>query len=281
MKHKPYFLKIIILSYLAFFTFHSILAQSTIPEIHCKHFFKGYPLGTPKSNDLVIRDLYALSNNDQTKFADWVAYRLTPYEVVGDLDLEREWRNDPWLDENETLEAKPKQKDDYKDASSVKYDRGHLAPLASFKGSRFASQANFYSNIVPQKSDLNQGPWRLLEEKTRQIVSEGRTIYAMVGTLYEKEMEEKLPFTDEECVIPSGFWQIVIIPNKTNENVFQVMAFIFEQDTPRNSKVINHLVSIDEIEKRSKLNFFWQLPDTDEKALEAEPNAEYAKKIFN
>ena len=36
-------------------------------EIHCKHFIQGYPLGSPYSNDLIIRDLYALSNNDDTK----------------------------------------------------------------------------------------------------------------------------------------------------------------------------------------------------------------------
>ena len=32
------------------------------PEIHCKHFVYGYPLGAPASNDLIIRDLYALRN---------------------------------------------------------------------------------------------------------------------------------------------------------------------------------------------------------------------------
>ena len=79
-------------------------------EIHCKHFFKGYPYGTPASNDLIIRDIYALSNNDRTKFADWVAYRLTMHEVEGELDVERKWTADPWLADNETLEPTPSSK---------------------------------------------------------------------------------------------------------------------------------------------------------------------------
>jgi len=33
------------------------------PEVHCKHFFYGYPTGTPTTNDLIIRDIYALSSN--------------------------------------------------------------------------------------------------------------------------------------------------------------------------------------------------------------------------
>ena len=33
----------------------------------------GVPKGTYSSNDLIIRDCYCLSSNDETKFADWVA----------------------------------------------------------------------------------------------------------------------------------------------------------------------------------------------------------------
>jgi len=94
----------------------SVLAQEHRPEIYCKHFFYGDPYGTPTTNDLILRDIYALSNNDSTKFAYWVAYRLTMHEVDGELTIDRVWKADPWLDEDETLEPKP---DDYKRASEV------------------------------------------------------------------------------------------------------------------------------------------------------------------
>ncbi len=129
----------------------------TRPEILCKHLIHGYPLGTPASNDLIIRDCYALSSNNTTKFPDWVCFYLTCQEVDGDLDLERQWRNGPWLDASETLEGTPARKDGYRNAHSQQgYDRGHMTPLASFKGSRYASHVNYYSNVVPQGSDLNQ-----------------------------------------------------------------------------------------------------------------------------
>ena len=50
--------------------------EQHLSEIHCKHFFKGCPKGTPKTNDLIIRDIDSMSSNDSTKFADWVAYWL-------------------------------------------------------------------------------------------------------------------------------------------------------------------------------------------------------------
>jgi endonuclease G len=159
------------------------------PLVQSKHWVYGMPQGTPSSNVLIIRDIYALSSNDKTKFADWVAYRLTPYEVIGTLDLERKWRADPWLQKEETLE--PNRPDDYKGANAkpFEYDRGHQAPLAAFKGSRYASQANYFSNITPQKKELNQGPWRILEAKVRALVKKGNTLWIMTGPLYRRERE--------------------------------------------------------------------------------------------
>lgn len=128
-------------------------------------------MGAPPTNDLIIRDCCVLSNNDATKFADWVCCYVTCHEVDGDLDLDRAWRNDPWLNPSETLEGKPTPQDDYRGvAAAHQYDRGHMAPLASVKGSRYASQVNYYSSIAPQKADLNQGPWSQLEGKVRSLV---------------------------------------------------------------------------------------------------------------
>jgi endonuclease G len=250
-------------------------------EIHCKHFFFGYPTGTAVTNDLIIRDCYALSSNDETKFADWVAFRLTPQEVYGDLDLERGWRNDPYLDETETLEGSPPSKDDYRKAfAQHKYDRGHLAPLASFKGSRHASEVNYYSNIVPQKSDLNQGPWQRLEGSVRDLVKRYQVVWVMTGTLYEQDMP-KLPEADEHHKVPSGFWQIVIVQPEKKLDSILVAGFIFEQNTSRNAKLVDHLKSIEEIENRSKLDFLRLLPDDVEANLQRAVNQAWVIKEFS
>lgn len=42
-------------------------AEDQNPEIHSEHFLHGYPADAPATNDLVIRDSYALSSNDDTK----------------------------------------------------------------------------------------------------------------------------------------------------------------------------------------------------------------------
>ncbi len=101
------------------------------PEIYCKYFIYGYPLGAPASNDLIIRDLYAPNSNGTTKFADWVCCLLTCHVIAGDLDLERNLRTDPWLGSGKTIETKPRALDDH--GGRNEYDRGRLALLAPFK----------------------------------------------------------------------------------------------------------------------------------------------------
>ncbi len=238
------------------------------PEIHCKHFFNGYPYGAPASNDLLIRDLYALSNNDNTKFADWVAYKLTLHEIDGELDLDRNWKTDEWLAGAETLEAA-----DYSGASSEHdYDRGHQAPLGSFKNSIYASQTNHLCNITPQKADLNRGPWVKLENHIRTLVQQFRTAYVMTGPLYEKEMPP-LPKANEKHKVPSGYWKVVIVP--TSKSTFEHAAFIMEQESERKDAVISKVVTIDEVEKRSGLDLLWEMKDAEEKAIEADKNASW------
>jgi endonuclease G len=255
---------------------HSIANDPHRPEIHCKHFIYGIPLGTSITNDIIIRDIYAMSSNDSTKFADWVAYRLDVETVVGKAKTKRVWKADPWLADDETLEP-----EDYKGAyKTLNTDRGHQAPLASFKGTKYWAETNYLSNITPQKSALNRGPWRILEGKVRAFVKANRVGYVLTGPLYEKEMP-KLPGADEEHRIPSGYWKIFIY-NKESKNIssFMTASFIFPQDTPRKANILDYLVTIDEVEKRSCLDILWELPDNIEDKVESARNLTWARKHF-
>lgn len=153
-------------------------------EIHSQHCLLGCPFGSSATNDLIIRDIYILSSNDATKLADWVSYRVEPKNFG--KRRKRTWQEDPWLDASETLE-----RGDYRKAHSVAgYDRGHQAPLGSFSASRYWYQTNFLSNITPQRSALNQGPWRVLEERIRklarrQVRAGNGIVYVMTGPIYD------------------------------------------------------------------------------------------------
>ena len=208
------------------------------------HLPLGVPEGTPATNDLICRDIYALSSNDNTKFADWVAYRLDPSNLEYTGETKRVWQADPDIAPAETLEP-----NDYKGAhDALKTDRGHLAPLGSFRGKNW-QQVNYLSNITPQNSKLNRGEWRELEEYVRDLVQEKSEVYVITGTFYSDEFPmDALPGADEPHQIPSGYWKIVMY-----DNVMETYLFPQKFDTKLTFRDAE--TNLAQIEAYSGLNF--------------------------
>lgn len=214
-------------------------------EIHTEHCINTCPTGHPATNDVVVRQYYTLSSNDETKFADWVAYRLTP-DMIG-KSKKRVWRADPRLLPMETLEPA-----DYKQMyAEIGMDRGHQAPLADFSGTHQWQETNYLSNITPQRSALNQGSWQRLESAIRDFVRAHGFAYILTGPLYERAMPE-LPGADEPHRIPSGYWKVILVQDM--DGSLRADAFIFDQETPRDADYCGHVVSVAEVEVRSGLD---------------------------
>lgn len=173
---------------------------------------------TAKKNQTIITNhLFTYCNNSETKFPDWVAYRLDTSLTHGS-GRPRYWRADPNLPEKERLEP-----NDFKYGyDSIGVDRGHMVPLGAIDGSEFYYEANYLSNITPQYSQLNRGLWKDLEEIEFNLVEVYDTIWVMAGTLYESSMPQ-LPFCDEPHTIPSGYWKVIWFDD-------QARAYIFHQD---------------------------------------------------
>ena len=219
---------------------HFSTANADILSVHCP---AGCP-SNPVDNDLVFGHLYALSNNSQTKFADWVAYEVSPTNFG--TSPGRLWQSDPLLDSDDTLE-----KADYKGANSsiLKADRGHQAPLASFAGSRYWSELNRLSNITPQHKDLNQGPWKHLEEAVRRAATYEKSLFVITGPLFHSQMP-LLPDADESHKVPSGYFKVVydLAGNSAN--------FVMQQSAKRQDNFCTKKSSLQQMSRL--INF--QLP---------------------
>lgn len=204
------------------------------------HLPKGLPQG-PNQGKILVRDIYCLSNNPETKFADWVAYRLDS-KTIGSGDegeQDRVWAADPELPPGETLEP-----EDYTGAyKALKVDRGHLAPLADFRGANW-QQVNFLSNIVPQDSTQNRGVWLEVEKLERSLGKQGE-IFVIVGTVYERPMKP-LPQADEAHEVPSGLWKVI--------DSGDVQAWLFEQDREYEGPE-EAAIALEQLEQRTGWDF--------------------------
>ncbi len=227
-------------------------------ELHTFHCLFGCPLGAPATNDTVVREIYTLSSNDITRMADWVAYRITP-STIG-LSNARNWQADPALSPDERLT------EEHFDGApaALRIDRGHQAPLAAFSGTEVAGETNILSNITPQASALNQGPWQRLEGRERELTRRiDGPVYVYTGPLFERMMRP-MPAGPEMHRVPSGYWKIIVLPDGRST------AFIMDQNTPRNANFCDFRVSLMDVQLRSRLVFFPQRQTPPTSALDAE-----------
>ncbi|WP_454868459.1 DNA/RNA non-specific endonuclease [Pseudomonas farris] len=199
------------------------------------------------------RQAYTLNNNGSTKFANWVAYKIT--KETSASGRPRNWKTDPDVPAGETLNPV-----DYKGASvALKINRGHQANLASMGGVSDWQTLNYLTNITPQKTDLNQGAWARLEDKERNLskAPDVDAVYVATGPLYEKNIGS-LPGTNKIHTIPSGYWKVIFTGSTPANGLYA--AFIMEQSTPRSANFCDFQVTVNEIEERSGLTLWSGLP---------------------
>lgn len=233
---------------LRFFVVAALLSVGAAPafaqSLTTAHCLGGCPTGDgTAANQVIVRPAYTLSNNPVTKFADWIAYRVDATGFGPSRD--RVWAADPDLPATATLEP-----DDYRGANAaLKTDRGHQAPLASFAGLESWATTNYLSNITPQASALNQGPWKNLESAVRALAkTSGAPVYVITGPLYERPMAP-LPQADEAHVVPSGYFKIVALSEGR-----AVAAFIMDQSLARGAAFCATTVGLDQVERRAGLH---------------------------
>jgi endonuclease G, mitochondrial len=146
------------------------------------------------------------------------------------------------------------------------YDRGHLAPnfvIATRYGAQAQEETFRMSNIIPQKHALNAGLWKQLEQRIATSYP-GRfgEVWVIAGPVFG-ERPEKLR---RRVAVPEACYMIIV---DESEGRVRAAAFLFPQDPPTEVALGDYLTTIDEIERRTGLDFLSELSDPAESALEA------------
>lgn len=168
-----------------------------------------------------------------------------------------------------TADARIKDAVTHNDYTRSGFDRGHMAPnfaIATRYG-RAAQQETFLmSNIIPQAPQINRHIWKDLEMKVARTY--GRyfgEVWVITGPIFEARFPERL---DSGVAIPDSYYKI--IADESGQEL-RVLAFIMDKDCPPYTRLKSHLVSVDDIEAKTGLDFFSDLPDETEAELEALP----------
>lgn len=94
------------------------------------------------------------------------------------------------------------------------------------------------------------------------------TVTVLTGPLYERFVGT-LPGTSKAHTIPSGYWKIIFIGNSPETGMYA--SFVMDQGTPKNANFCNYQTNITDIEKRSGLNIWGELPTDTQSTLKVQP----------
>jgi len=204
---------------------------------------------------IIERPYYTLRYSEAHEQAIWVAYKLSADSLNQDkFQRKDDFRKDP------RVRTGSAELSDYKGSG---YDRGHLAPAADFSYDEFALSQTFYmSNMSPQVASFNRGIWKKLEEKARDWSMENSEIYIVTGPILNKDFTT---IGGNEVSVPEQYFKIILDVHKPE---IKAIAFLLKNEKS-SASLETFVVSIDQIEALSGLDFFPTIPDDLEQALEA------------
>lgn len=203
---------------------------------------------------IVRQNYFTLSYSEEHEQAEWVAYELSK------SDLSRNEFKRPYFEIDNKVSTKSADWRNYKNSG---YDRGHLVPAGDRKISFEAYNETFLtSNVSPQNREFNAGIWNRLEQKVRYWANKYDGVYVVTGGVLNGNMKT---IGYENVSVPNEFYKIVVDVTDGNH---KAIAFLIPNE-PSSKSFYEYVVSIDEIEAKTGIDFFPALPDSIEDKMES------------
>ncbi|WP_223032922.1 DNA/RNA non-specific endonuclease [Hanstruepera marina] len=228
----------------------AIVEQGKLPKNPTIAFF----LPTSTTGQIVHHKGYSLSYSEPYEQAEWVAYELKK-EHLSNTNFNR-----PYFEIDKAVKTGAASWRNYKNSG---YDRGHLCPAGDRRYSQEAHDETFLtSNITPQNHEFNSGIWNTLEQKVRYWANRYDGVFVVTGGVLKGDMTT---IGSENVAVPNQFYKVIMDYNTGNP---KVLAFLMPHENS-NKPLFEFVVSVDDVEALTGIDFFPELDDAVEDKLEA------------
>ena len=226
--------------------------------------FAGAPerTGAPAPSDIRVLDRgeFLIGWSDSLKHPVWCAYHVV-------RDARHENANRPGFTKDRAVPLAPAP-DAYTKSG---YDRGHMVPnyaIVTRYGQDAQKKTFRMSNIAPQSPALNRGVWREVEHRIADLwTARYGEIWVIVGCI-SPHRGETLSGTGID--VPESYYQVILAQEGMD---VRALAVLFDQSVGWREWAARHIVTIDELEKLTGLDFNPELPSFIQEPLEADlPN---------
>jgi len=190
-----------------------------------------------KCNQIVDKEFFEVCYDYSLKVATSVAYTLEG-DLVNELNIQQR----PQFYEELTIDEPYRAKNsDYKGSG---YDRGHLAPDASFDWSEESLEATYsLANVIPQVPEINRYTWSKVEKYARDKAVDLGKIDVINIIEYDKNQTKYIG--EDNIAVSVGFYKILI-----NEYESYEECFYYKNDmniSIDNDNILKHKVDCDTI----------------------------------
>ena len=131
--------------------------------------------------------------------------------------------------------VKKRRLDNSYDGIGTVWNRGHLAMADHAQRISWQASCNthFFWNAVPQAQDMNQGPWRHLEDYTAATANRFKRLWIIAGPVFEENKpvgfigEPSKGEVQVAVAVPHGMFKVVV--REMDDGKVAALAFLFTQ----------------------------------------------------
>jgi endonuclease G len=235
-----------------------------------KHTTLGIPSPTSSSlpdSFLSVKVEYALSYNASRKVPNWVSWELNT-SYLGPIDRQNNYRPDETFPPTEPQAQ-------LADYSGSGYDRGHMCPSADRTLTTLANSNTFYlTNMIPQASNNNQGPWAALENESRTLVRGGKQLFIISGGTFSASSNT----IGNGLVVPDQTFKVIAVLDSigqgaaavtTSTRIIAVMMPNEDAQISMGADWRDFRVSVNAIEELTGYDFLSDVPPAIQAVIEA------------
>lgn len=232
-----------------------------------------------------------------------IANRFTCYYMDENNTAQNVSRHDSFKEDPEIPSAYRSKLSDY---SGSGYARGHLCPSADRRASDDQQALTYYlSNMQPQWQKHNEAQWANLEGDVRKWAARCDTLYVVKAATIDDITLNNVTesgvysttyngtyYSDLKCngrLLVAKYYYMALLAFNKSTNTYQAIGIWTKHynagttgasgsgsyDWPIINKENAQYISIDELEKRTGIDFFCNLPDDIEDQVEASFNTSY------
>ena len=208
-------------------------------------------------NDTLVKyDAFDVHFNSERGIANCALYEITSSELNGSAERGSGFTADPGV------KGCP-QPDDYAGSG---FERGHLVPAGDLKWSETAMRQSFMlTNVGPMHKALNEGGWAKLEVKVREWTARDSALLVFTGPVVS---DGDTMLASGHVKVPSAYYKVIMAPCV---RPMRAIAFIYPNGHS-GGRLQQYAVSVDEVERRTGLDFFPTLPAEEQQWLESPVN---------